>query len=87
MTSMMGDERRSFPELVGQHAQQAAAYVAAQGSFFYIMYHSFLYDVMSGFQPQILRENDPMTKDLRMNRVRIIVDPTRTVVIRTPVVG
>ena len=31
MASMMSNGRRSFPELVGQDAQQAAAYVAAQG--------------------------------------------------------
>ncbi len=42
---------------------------------------------MLGFEPQILRQNDPMTRDLRMNRVRIIVDPTRTIVIQTPIVG
>jgi hypothetical protein len=47
----------------------------------------FIYDVVLGFEPQILRQNDPMTKDLRMNRVRIIVDPTRTIVIQTPIVG
>ena len=47
----------------------------------------FVSNIILGFEPQILRENDPMTKDLRMNRVRIIVDPTRTMVIRTPIVG
>jgi hypothetical protein len=47
----------------------------------------FLYDIILGFKPQILRENDPMTRDLRMDRVRIIVDPTRTTVIQTPTVG
>ena len=47
----------------------------------------FFFTVSLGFRPQILGPHDPMTKDLRMDRVRIIVDPTRTVVIRVPVVG
>ncbi len=47
----------------------------------------FLNDIILGFKPEILRRNDPMTKDLRMDRVRIIVDPTRTIVIDTPIVG
>ncbi len=46
-----------------------------------------LYHIILGFKPEILRHNDPMTKDLRMDRVRIIVDPTRTIVIQTPIVG
>jgi hypothetical protein len=37
MFSTTDNQRRSFPELVGQNAQQAAAYVAAQGNFFYII--------------------------------------------------
>ncbi|CAF0912459.1 unnamed protein product [Adineta steineri] len=40
-----------------------------------------------GLHPQVLRANDPMTRDLRMDRVRIIVDPTRTYVIKTPTLG
>jgi hypothetical protein len=35
MFSTMGNGRRSFPELVGQNAQQAAAYISAQGNLFY----------------------------------------------------
>ncbi len=42
---------------------------------------------MLGYRPEILRRNDPMTKDLRMDRVRIIVDPTRAIVIQVPIVG
>jgi len=38
----MGNQRRSFPELVGRNAQQAAAYVAAQGNFFYINFSMLL---------------------------------------------
>ncbi|CAF0738963.1 unnamed protein product [Rotaria sp. Silwood1] len=70
MFTTINNQRRSFPELVGRNAQQAAAYIAAQG-----------------LKPVILRPNDPMTRDLRMDRVRIIVDPTRTFVIKTPIVG
>ncbi len=33
MFTTTGNQRRSFPELVGQYAQQAAAYVTAQGNF------------------------------------------------------
>ncbi len=47
----------------------------------------FFYNIILGFKPEILRHNDPMTKDLRMDRVRIIVDPNRTIVIQAPVVG
>jgi hypothetical protein len=47
----------------------------------------FLYNIILGYKPQILRKNDPMTRDLRMDRVRIIVDPTRTIVIEPPIVG
>ena len=47
----------------------------------------FLCGITLGFKVQILGPNDPMTRDLRMDRVRIIADPTRTVVIKTPVVG
>jgi hypothetical protein len=86
----MGNQRRSFPELVGQNAQQAAAYITAQGNFFYVhlsMLSCIYFQCMIGLNPQILRENDPATRDLRFDRVRIIVDPTRTVVIRTPIVG
>jgi hypothetical protein len=36
MFSTTDNQRRTFPELVGRYAQQAAAYVAAQGNFFYI---------------------------------------------------
>ncbi len=36
MSSTGRNERRSFPELVGRHAQQAAAYIAAQGNLFYL---------------------------------------------------
>jgi hypothetical protein len=36
MFSTGRNERRSFPELVGRHAQQAAAYIAAQGNLFYL---------------------------------------------------
>jgi hypothetical protein len=46
-----------------------------------------IYHIMLGYRPEILRRNDPMTKDLRMDRVRIIVDPTRTIVIQAPIVG
>ncbi len=47
----------------------------------------FSFNVLLGLKPQILGENDPMTRDLRMDRVRIIVDPSRTYVIKTPTVG
>ncbi|CAF3107970.1 unnamed protein product [Rotaria sp. Silwood2] len=91
MFTTINNQRRSFPELVGQNAHQAAAYVAAKGTFllhksFYIIMY-FLYNIILGFKPVILRPNDPMTRDLRMDRVRIIVDPTRTFVIKTPIVG
>ena len=36
MATMMSNERRSFPELVGRNAQQAAAYVSAQGNFLHV---------------------------------------------------
>jgi hypothetical protein len=32
MFPSMRNERRSFPELVGRNAQQAAAYITTQGS-------------------------------------------------------
>lgn len=35
MFSAVGNQRRTFPELVGQSAQQAAAYVTAQGNLFF----------------------------------------------------
>ncbi len=87
----MSNQRRSFPELVGQNAQQAAAYIIAQGNFIYINHsvtlYIFFYNIMLGLRPEILRDGDPMTREIRMDRVRIIVDPTRTVVIRAPIVG
>jgi hypothetical protein len=50
--------------------------------------HTFsLYNIILGLTPIILKPNDPMTRDFRMDRVRIIVDPTRAVVIQIPVVG
>lgn len=41
----------------------------------------------TGFRPQILRPHDPVTKDLRMDRVRIYVNRTGTTVIQVPSVG
>lgn len=89
MFSTIYKQRRSFPELVGRNVQQATAYVTELGIVYwqiesYVHWISFF---RSGFQVDILRRNDPMTKDFRMDRVRIIVDPTRTIVIQTPVVG
>ena len=90
MFTRIGDERRSFPELVGHNAQQAAQYVSAQGNGCHLtspVSESSALRYLSGFNPVILRANDPTTRDLRMDRVRIIVDPTRTVVIKPPMVG
>lgn len=90
MFARVGDERRSFPELVGRNAQQAAHYVSAQGNCCHLTSPVVEISALrypSGFTPVILRANDPTTRDLRMDRVRIIVDPTRTMVIEPPMVG
>lgn len=90
MFNRVGNQRRSFPELVGHNAQQAAQYVSAQGNSCHrtiSVTESDALRYLSGFNPVIMRANDPMTRDLRMDRVRIIVDPTRTMVIEPPIVG
>jgi hypothetical protein len=54
----MSNQRRSFPELVGQNAQQAAAYIIAQGNFININHsvtlYIFFYNIMLGLRPEIL---------------------------------
>lgn len=35
MSTTIGNQRRSFPEQVGRHVQQAAAYIAAQGHLYF----------------------------------------------------
>lgn len=86
MNTMIGNGRKSFPELVGRSAQQAATYVAAQGIILLPMLFLSI-TVLVGFRPQILGPHDPTTKDLRMDRVRIIVDPAQMIVIQVPIVG
>lgn len=90
MFSTIYKQRRSFPELVGRNVEQAAAYITTLGII--TLKKNLIIITLSivlwlGFKVDILRRNDPTTKDLCMDRVRIIVDPTRSIVIQTPVVG
>ncbi|CAF0903287.1 unnamed protein product [Adineta ricciae] len=40
-----------------------------------------------GLSPVLVRPNQPMTMDYRMDRVRVVVDPSRRIVIQTPTVA
>ncbi|CAF0727894.1 unnamed protein product [Adineta ricciae] len=40
-----------------------------------------------GYHPFVMTEDEPVTRDIRMDRVRIVVDPTRQFVIKPPMVG
>ncbi|CAF0752429.1 unnamed protein product [Adineta ricciae] len=40
-----------------------------------------------GYHPFVITEDEPVTRDVRMDRVRIVVDPTRQFVIKPPMVG
>ena len=49
--------------------------------------HSCVCVSLSGLTPVLMTPFDPMTRDYRMDRVRVIVCPRRNVVMQVPVVG
>ena len=65
-------EKQSWPELVNIDGNVAA-------------------DKIKGENPSLsvvlLKSNQPMTKDYRMNRVRVIVDPNTNLVVSPPKCG
>jgi hypothetical protein len=84
-------QQQSFPELLGQYAQPAAGYIYSRGflsdCFLLLIDTHRSHMSISGFNPVIMAPYEPMSRDLRMDRVRLIVCPMRGTVVQVPYVG
>ncbi|CAF2930947.1 unnamed protein product [Rotaria sp. Silwood2] len=83
---MSDDERKSWPQYVGQDASEVEQKIKEEGILF--DYQSLNINIVYslGYEPEILPQGSPTTRDYRLDRVRLFVDDNNKIV-QTPTNG